>query len=594
MDYAALAAQYGGKSATAPEGGGSSPDYAAIAAQFGGKSAPVVDEPAQPTAQTLAMREEVKRREDRVNRNQAMGLVKGVQDIGNTALDAYGWLNDKLGLPTGTGKSAQEANAARKQSTDNLFQAYAEPKTLAFGAGRLAANIGMTLPVGGALGEAASAVPGLAAAAPGVINALRTGGMTTGQSVAPGAMNALRDLGTRAVGGAITGGASAGLVDPEQAGAGAVVGGALPVVMRGAGALGQAAGKVIRGPQQAPEVTAAVQQARQAGYVIPPTQASPTLSNRLLEGFSGKITTAQNASAKNQTVTNRLAAETLGLPGDVPITQQALNQVRQQAGQAYGAVEQAGVITPGPAYNQALDRIIAPYQKASQGFPNAKPSPVIEAIESLRSPSFDSSAAVAQLRNVREMADTAYAQGNRSVGRSLREGAAALEDAIEGHLTQSGNPQLLQQFRDARQLIAQTYSVEKALNPSTGTVDARKLAAQVAKGKPMTGPMRDAADFAARFPKAAQPVEAMGSLPQTSPLDWSLGLGMSGITMNPLAMAGVMARPAARAMALSPMVQNRLAQKAVQPNALAGLLSPEQLQQLGYRVAPVVAASRGQ
>jgi hypothetical protein len=348
-----------------------------------------------------------------------------------------------------------------------------------------------------------------------------------------------------------------------------------------------AAGRALRGPEQSPELAAAIGAARGAGYVIPPSQARPTLMNRTLEGFSGKITTAQNASARNQAVTNRLAAETLGLPGDVPITPDAINAVRRQAGQAYDAVTSAGVITPGPAYERALDRIVAPYRTAAQGFPNAPQSPVIEAIESLRSPSFDSSAAVAQLRNVREMADTAFAQGNRGVGRSLREGAEALESAIESHLGQTGNPQILQQFRDARRLIAQTYSVEKALNPTTGTIDARKLAAQIAKGRPMTGRMREAAEFAARFPKAAQPIEGMGSLPQTSPLDWAVGGGLSAATANPLAMASVLARPAARSLVLSPMVQNRLVQG--QPNAIQRLLANQGLQQLGYRSAPVAA-----
>ena len=50
---------------------------------------------------------------------------------------------------------------------------------------------------------------------------------------------------------------------------------------------------------------AAIQAARSQGYVIPPTQANPTLGNRLLEGMAGKLTTAQNASAANQGVTNR-------------------------------------------------------------------------------------------------------------------------------------------------------------------------------------------------------------------------------------------------------------------------------------------------
>lgn len=514
--------------------------------------------------------------------NLAAGLVRGAGSIGATLLAPIDMAKDAM---DGKGLSL-ESNRQRRADMDATLQdAGAEPDSWMYKGGKLAGEIAGTAGAGGAVANVAARVPGVAAAAPNLLNSVATGGFRAG--TATGAAN----VATRAGGGAITGGVAAGLVNPEDAGAGAAVGGLLPPALMASGAVGRAVGGVVRGPAPAPELLAAAQQARAAGYVMPPTQVSPTLTNRLLEGFSGKITTAQNASARNQVVTNRLAANTLGLPGDVPITPDAIAAVRRQAGQAYDAIGGSGVITPGPAYTQALDRIVAPYQQAAQGFPNAAPSPVIEAINSLRSPSFDASAAVAQLRNVREMADTAFAQGNRGVGRSLRNGAEALEAAMETHLQQSGQPQLLAEFQDARRLIAQTYSVEKALNPVTGTIDARKLASQVAKGRPMTGPMRDAAEFAARFPKAAQPVEGMGSLPQTSPLDWAAGGAMSAATANPLMMAGVIARPLARGAALSGPVQNRLVQGPGQ-NALAQLLANSGAGQLPYRVAPVALTDR--
>ena len=107
----------------------------------------------------------------------------------------------------------------------------------------------------------------------------------------------------------------------------------------------------------------------------------------------------------------------------------------------------------------------------------------------------------------------------------------------------------------------------------------------------MTGPMREAAEFAARFPKAAQPIEGMGSLPQTSPLDWVAGGAMSAATANPLLMAGVAARPLARAAALSEPVQNRLVQGPTQ-NALVRLLANNGAEQIPYRVAPVAFTDR--
>jgi hypothetical protein len=391
----------------------------------------------------------------------------------------------------------------------------------------------------------------------------------------------------RVAGGAIAGGAAAGLVNPEDAGMGALIGGAAPVVTRVAGAAGGRLGEVLRGPQQSPDLVQAIQSARQSGYVIPPTQAKPTLGNRLLEGFSGKLTTAQNASARNQAVTNAKAATAIGLPADTKLTPDVLKTVRDQAGQAYDALGSVGSIPAGPSYDKALDSIAAPFLKAQSSFPGAKTSPVVDLVESLRTPSFDSAAAIEKIKQLRTASDDAFRTGNTDIARASRSAAKALEDAIEGHLQQSGNTQLLNQFRDARQLIAKTYSVEKALNPSTGTIDAKALASQLKRGKPLSGDLKEAAEFASRFPKAAQPIEGMGSLPQTSPLDWALGAGMSASTANPLLLASVMARPAARSLTLSPVVQNRLVSSGQNP--LMMLANPD-LAQLGYRAAPVLGS----
>lgn len=314
--------------------------------------------------------------------------------------------------------------------------------------------------------------------------------------------------------------------------------------------------------------------AREAGYVIPPTQARPTLGNRLIEGTAGKITTGQNASLRNQEITNRLVAQEMNLPPNTPLNMETLANIRRNAGNAYKSIETVGPITTTQAYDDALNAIAAPYKKASQGFPAARQSPIIETIESLRTPGFDASAGIAQTRNLREQADAAFASGDKSLARSLRQASDAIEDAIEAQLTKSGNTQLLADLRNARKQIAQTYTVEKALaNPSSGNVDARKLAKELAKNRPLTGGMRQAAEFAGNFPKAAQTPEGMGSLPGMSPLDVAAAGGLSAITGNPLMMAGVMARPAARSMALSPLVQNRLATPMRETNPLRNRLA---------------------
>lgn len=482
--------------------------------------------------------------------NAGAGALRGAGSIGATLLTPYDLL---------VGNTKSIGNPERRQAmTDALQTMGADPDSLAFQGGKLGGEIAGTLGAGGVLARGASMLPGAARMAP-VIDAIGSAGFKAGGAVGvPG-------LAARSVGGAVTGGTAAGLVDPEQAGMGALIGGALPGVMQGAGALGRKVGETIRGPAQSADMVQAIQQARGAGYVIPPTQANPTLGNRVLEGMSGKITTAQNASAKNQATTGRLAAEALGLPGDTKLTPEVLDGVRKEAGEVYAKLSSlpARPAIPGSTLT------------------NTPASPAIKPAEMV----FD-------LRKARNDATAWY----RSYGRTadpdalVKAKAAAakakeLETMLEGYAESLGLDDLLPALRDARQRIAKTYSVEAALNTTTGAVDARKLAGQLAKGKPLSSELKQAAEFAARFPKAAQTVEGMGSLPQTSPLDWIPAGALSMATSNPLMMLGVGARPAARALTLSPVVQNRLIQSQA-PSALQSLLANPELAQLGYRAAP--------
>lgn len=488
----------------------------------------------------------------------AAGAVRGAGSIGATLLApvdagarALGVQNDFIGR-------TDRREAMDASLRDNFG---ADPESIAYGVGKVGAEIAGTAGAGGAVANAARLIPGAARAAP-LLDAVASGGMRAGGLTGGSAQVA------RAAGGAISGGLQAGLVNPEDAGTGALIGGAAPAALQAAGAVGRAAGNVLRGPQASPELLTAAQQARTAGYVMPPTQVQPTLINRLLEGFSGKITTAQNASARNQTVTNRLAAEAVGLPGDVPLTPDALNAVREQASKAYRALAALPEVPPVQG-SSVMNR------PAVAGF---SPRQALE-----------------ELKQARNDATAWFTAAGRSASpddlkkaKSYAATAAALEKQFETYAASIGRNDLVPDMQEARKLIAKTYTLEKALNPTTGSVDAKKLGAMVTKGKPLSGGLRDAGEFANRFPKAAQTPEAMGSLPQTSPLDWSLAALMSAGTSNPLALASVAARPLTRNAILSGPMQNRM----VQPgqNRLMTLADQIPVQELLTRGAPVIAA----
>jgi hypothetical protein len=384
-------------------------------------------------------------------------------------------------------------------------------------------------------------------------------------------------------------GALSGVLTPEQTGLNpeqfadaktqnvgiqSAIGGAFPL-----------AGKLVsalRGTPLSPQMASAVEKARETGYTVPPTQAGGGVVNRLLEGMAGKISTLQEASVRNQAITDKLAKKSLGLSEDVALTPEVLKSVRDEAGKVYDNISNAGIIVPNKSFNETLDKIGESAVKAEMNFPNATSKQILDVVGSLRKNAFDSGSAVSRIKQLRSEADMAYRAGNTELGSATKAAANALEDAIESHLSKLNQPDALNKFKEARQLIAKTYTVEKAMNKTTGTVDAKSLASRLQAGKPMSGELKDIAQFAQAFPKASQMPEKIGGTIGISPLDYTVA-GLTGgasllggedkasSTMNSL--IALLARPGARKLVLSAPMQNRLIQQQVSaPSAIRNAL----------------------
>lgn len=486
--------------------------------------------------------------------NLAAGMVRGAGSIGATLLAPIDVAADAI---AGKGLTLDSNRQRRADMDAALSNMGAETDSLTYGGGKLVGEIMGTAGAGGAVANLVGrAVPAIAGSP--MLQAIASGGMRAG------GMAGLQAQAVRAAGGAVAGGAAAGLVNPEDVGTGALIGAATPGVIQAAGAAGRAIGGTFRGPPPSPELMQAAQNARAAGYVMPPTQVQPTMTNRLLEGFAGKLTTAQNASAKNQAVTNRLAATAVGLPGDAPITPDALNAVREEASKAYRALAALPDVPPVQG-SSVMNR------KAVDGFVPR------QALEELKQARNDATAWFTAAGRSASPDDLKKAKAYAAT-------ASALEKQFESYAASIGRNDLVPAMQEARQLIAKTYTIEKALNPTTGTVDARKLGAMITKNKPLTGELREAGEFANRFKTASQTPESMGSLPQTSPIDWFGGIALGSV--NPLAYSAVMARPATRAAILSGPMQNRMVQPGT--NRLMQLAGQIPLEELATRSAPVI------
>lgn len=491
------------------------------------------------------------------------GVLRGAKDVVDTGAQLLASGFDKV-AGTSEGQRVADMNAAGKK---DFTTTYGKDNTAA-NVGRVGGQIAATLPVGGALGAGVKAA--------GATGLLPQAAIPLGEAIASGGMSAQgAGMGTRMLGGAIAGGATAGLVDPDQALTGAAIGAAMPAVVSGAAKVGHAITSAIRGPEVAPGIAKAAESATENGFVIPPTMAKPTLGNRLLEGLAGKTSVAQNASMKNQQVVNQLAAKEIGLPSDTAITPQLLKSIRDDAGQAYKAVASLPV--------KPAERAQPMFNKPAS--PEINPAQMVEDLKQARN---DAQAWFRAYNRSASPEDLSKAKAAEGLSKSL-------ESGLESYAASLGQSDLLQGLRNARTLIAKTHSIERSLNPVSSNVDAQTLAKLAKKGV-LSGGLKASADLATAFPKAAQAVEKMGSLPQLSPLDWAAAGTVGAATgFSPVAATGLVARPLARYAALSGPVQRSLSQAAQESGPRLGFSAADRLASLDALAlaAPVALSSRG-
>lgn len=255
--------------------------------------------------------------------------------------------------------------------------------------------------------------------------------------------------------------------------------------------------------------------ARAEGMTIPPVQTNPgNIVNQVTQGMgSGKARTEMVASSMNQPRINDIAKTDVGLPPTTPLTAQALEAIRQTAGNAYQAVKDWGAqfnlrIRPDARYNADLRSLGGDFNAIATRFPeiaknegidtiraslfNQNISPM-EAIELTKKLRFDAS------KNLKAFDDPAKA----ALGQAQRGAANAIENLLERTLSRSGQQNLLDDFRNARRQIAISHDIESAL--VGGNVNPQALAAIIKKGDYLSGGLRNVAEAARVYQGAFRP-----------------------------------------------------------------------------------------
>jgi hypothetical protein len=296
------------------------------------------------------------------------------------------------------------------------------------------------------------------------------GSLLPGSSIAKGvtaALPAAKNIGGRILQGAGIGAATSAaqpvVNSPEfwsdkgkQAGIGAVTGAAVPAV---AEALRAARGM----PQLNPVKAQTLKEGQAAGYVVPPSTVNPSFLTNRLESVAGKAAVGQEAAKRNQEVTNALAAKSLGLPKETTLTPEVLSEFRTQQGKVY---EQVAALSD--TAKTALNELKQARHdsKVQWNFYNRSGNPE----------------ALATAKNADAMAEM-------------------FTDELGTEATKVGRSDLIQSLTDARTKIAKSFDVSRALNASSGEVNAPTLGKIFAKrgDKAMTGELATIGKMAGAF-----------------------------------------------------------------------------------------------
>jgi len=382
--------------------------------------------------------------------------------------------------------------------------------------------------------------------------------------------------------------ATTGTINPDQVMNEAAVGGILTAPTATVSAL-----TTPRAPAQLTQAQLVAERAIAQGATLPPTQVNPSMLNRLLEGFSGKQQTGQVASIKNQEVVNAQARKTLNLPEDTVITPQVLQDYRNVKGQAYDALKANNTYYADKQFFTDINKRTAELQKLAN---TTDVTAELRVLNGLKQMNFDGVGLVEQMKRLRYDGEgnlASMAPKDRSLGQAQKFAAKQLEDLAERNLQKFGQPDVMDNFKQARQDIAKSYTIEKSLNAVTGDVSGAKLGQRAAQGKIVPSELQALADAAAAYPTAFQNTSRIGSVPGISPLD----VGAAGIAAassgNPSLLGTVMGRPAVRAGITSPVFQrNMLPSSQPQMPSLANRITSNPMTNYGLGQLPQYGTER--
>lgn len=240
------------------------------------------------------------------------------------------------------------------------------------------------------------------------------------------------------------------------------------------------------------------------GFVVPPHKIDG--GKAIPTALAGAEVVERAAAAKNQFAVQRLAREDIGLSKEaVPIRVSELEARRAALAAPYEEIK-AFQEPAADELKKKLSDIAAKYSDPHEAAAALDEPATKAAVERLRTLA---AADVDELKIVRDSAKSArkaFENGDPAaydVWQAQKARAESIEAAIEKAANEVGDKTLVDRLKASRKQIAQTYSVEEALNQGNGMVDPLALGRKLQAGDILTGNLEKIAKFQLAFRREA-------------------------------------------------------------------------------------------
>ena len=282
--------------------------------------------------------------------------------------------------------------------------------------------------------------------------------------------------------------------------------------IQGVKALGGGAQALYDAPAQLTAQQQALQNAQKAGYVVPPKEAGSSPLGNILQTFAGSNQVNKIAEARNQELTNKLAAKAAGLPEGTPLSADNLQKlIADTSENAYGPARALTKMPTDNIYGGTLADIALNQGGAKSSIPANTRQDILDLVNAHNVRNFTGKDAVDAIQNLRGKASQAYKEGDVKFGEAANGIAKAIEDNIAMHMTSGAGPategattgqELIDAMRAGREQLAKQYAVQRAMQPS-GEVSAPAFATALKNKAPLTDELKLIGQFAAHAPKAS-------------------------------------------------------------------------------------------